>query len=103
LSGGSWGQYIEACEIAPKHGKCYIFTKSLTSEELDGSIKEGLMLQKQAEVGPTFMGIAMKETSNSDTIALRVTYDPPNNEGFNNIGEGLCEARVQLSVRHEQR
>ena len=53
-----------------------IIIKSLMKQELEHLNDLGLTLQKQAEVGPPFMGIAMKTTSYVDTVALRVTCTP---------------------------
>jgi hypothetical protein len=71
-----------------------IIVKSLMKHELEHLNSLGLTLLKQAEVGPPFMGIAMKETSYSDSVALRVTYNPPTSGGFSNIGEGMVNQTI---------
>jgi len=79
-------------EVADKNSNDIV--KSLMKQELEHLSDLGLTLQKQAEVGPPFMGIAMKETSYSDTIALKVTYSPPTSGGFGNIGEGMTNQTI---------
>jgi hypothetical protein len=73
-----------------------IIVKSLMKHELEHLNSLGLTLQKQAEVGPPFMGIAMKTTSYVDTVALRVTYSPPASGGFSNIGEGMTNQIIPI-------
>jgi hypothetical protein len=71
-----------------------IIVKSLMKQELEQLNDLGLTLQKQAEVGPPFMGIAMKTTSYVDTVALRVTYSPPTSGGFCNIAESMTNQTI---------
>jgi len=73
---------------------CNIIAKSLMKHELELLTSLGLPLQKQAEVGPPFMGIAMRTTSYVDTVALRVTYSPPTSGGLSNIGEGMANQTI---------
>jgi hypothetical protein len=73
---------------------CNIIVKSLMKHELELLSGLGLTLQKQAEVGPPFMGIAMKTTSYVDAVALRVTYDPPTQVSAKTLGDGTVSMTV---------
>jgi len=81
----------KAYNLKFKEKNASIFCKTLHKNELEKLERLGLSLEKQVELGPPFMAIAIKTTCYVDAVALRVTFTPPAVGQYYNLGDGLTQ------------